>query len=92
MLVPYTKKWLSISGQVQKLKDDGLTVRDVTAAELFLQHINYFRFSGYSLTAAGEPWCYHFHFLSSEDYTAFFGAVKEKNYDWRSGLMQELMS
>lgn len=43
------------------------------------------------LAAAGEPWCYHFHFLSPEDYTAFFGTVKEKNYDWRSGLMQELM-
>jgi type III restriction enzyme len=44
------------------------------------------------LTAAGEPWSYHFHFLSPEDYTAFFGAVKGKNYDWRSGLMQDLLN
>ncbi|MDD4441198.1 MAG: Abi family protein [Kiritimatiellae bacterium] len=49
MLVPYTKTWLSISGQVQKLKDYGLIIRDDTAAGLFLQHINYFRFSGYAL-------------------------------------------
>jgi type III restriction enzyme len=44
------------------------------------------------LAVAGEAWRYHFHFLSPADYTAFFGAVREKNYDWRSGLMQELMS
>ena len=43
------------------------------------------------LVSAGELWCYHFHFLSPDDYTAFFGAVKGKHYDWRSGLMQELM-
>ena len=49
MPVPYTKTWLSISGQVQKLKDAGLVIRDDTAASLFLQHINYFRFSGYAL-------------------------------------------
>lgn len=29
--------------------DDGLVIRDETTAELFLQHINYFRFSGYAL-------------------------------------------
>ena len=49
MLVPYTKTWLSISGQVLKLKGYGLVIRDDTAAELFLQHINYFCFSGYAL-------------------------------------------
>jgi abortive infection bacteriophage resistance protein len=49
MPVPYTKKWLSLSGQVKKLKEYGLVIRNDTAAELFLQHINYFRFSGYAL-------------------------------------------
>ena len=43
------------------------------------------------LAEAGEPWSYHFYFLSPEDYTAFFKAVEEKRYDWRSTLMQELM-
>lgn len=49
MPVPYTKQWLSLSGQVKKLKEYGLVIRNDTAAELFLQHINYFRFSGYAL-------------------------------------------
>jgi type III restriction enzyme len=43
------------------------------------------------LAEAGEPWSYHFYFLSPEDYTAFFKAVEEKRYAWRSTLMQELM-
>ena len=49
MPVPYTKSWLSIAGQVSKLKADGLTIADETAAAFFLQHINYYRFSGYAL-------------------------------------------
>jgi len=44
------------------------------------------------LESAGEPWCHHFYFLSPEDYTQFLGAVKEHNYAWHSGLMQELGS
>ncbi len=44
------------------------------------------------LTAAGEPWRYHFYFLSPEDYSAFFKAVRDGRYaNWRSTLMQELV-
>jgi len=43
------------------------------------------------LIEAGEPWRYHFYFLSPEDYTSFFEQVRDKSYaGWRSGLMQEL--
>lgn len=38
----------------------------------------------------GEPWRYHFYFLSPEDYGSFFEQVRTKNYAWRSGLMQDL--
>ena len=40
---------------------------------------------------SGEPWRYHFYFLSPEDYTSFFEHVRNESYaGWRSGLMQEL--
>ena len=43
------------------------------------------------LKDAGEPWRYHFFFLSPEDYTGFFEQVRNRSYaGWRSGLMQEL--
>ncbi len=43
------------------------------------------------LKEAGEPWHYDFYFLSPEDYTSFFGQVRNKTYiAWRSGLMQRL--
>lgn len=42
------------------------------------------------LKRADEPWCYHFYFLSPEDYSSFFEQVRSKNFDWKSGLMQEL--
>jgi abortive infection bacteriophage resistance protein len=45
----YPKPWLSYADQVQKLVDRGLTVGDRAAAEAFLAHINYYRFSGYCL-------------------------------------------
>ena len=39
----------------------------------------------------GEPWRYHFYFLSPEDYTSFFEQVRNQSYaGWQSGLMQEL--
>ena len=44
------------------------------------------------LTEAGETWCYHFYFLSPEDYTSFFDQVRAKKFAWRSGLMQQLAS
>jgi type III restriction enzyme len=43
------------------------------------------------LKEIGEPWRYHFYFLSPEDYTSFFGQVRAGNYaGWKSGLMQAL--
>jgi len=43
------------------------------------------------LKESGEPWRYHFYFLSPEDYTSFFEHVRNESYArWRSGLMQEL--
>ena len=43
------------------------------------------------LKDAGEPWRYHFYFLSPDDYTSFFQQVRDKTFaPWRSTLMQEL--
>jgi type III restriction enzyme len=43
------------------------------------------------LVEQGEPWRYHFYFLSPEDFTAFFQAVREGKFaGWKSGLMQSL--
>jgi len=45
------------------------------------------------LKESGEPWRYHFYFLSAEDYTSFFEHVRNESYaGWRSGLMQELLN
>ena len=49
MSVPYTKLWLSVPDQVAKLQGYGLIINDVPAATLFLEHLNYYRFSGYCL-------------------------------------------
>lgn len=44
------------------------------------------------LKEAGEPWRYHFYFLSPEDNMAFFKAVKERRHaGWRSTMMQDLV-
>ena len=45
----YQKPWLSYADQVAKLVSRGLTVSEPAAAERFLTHVNYYRFSGYSL-------------------------------------------
>ncbi|HUY87307.1 MAG TPA: Abi family protein [Pirellulales bacterium] len=45
----YQKPWLSHADQVAKLRSRGLTVADPAAAERFLSHVNYYRFSGYCL-------------------------------------------
>lgn len=37
-----------------------------------------------------EPWCYHFYFLSPDDYASFFENIRAGNYGWKSGLMQAL--
>ncbi len=49
MKAPYAKTWLSVTGQLQKLKDAGLEIECTTDAEAFLRHLNYYRFSGYGL-------------------------------------------
>ena len=46
-LPPYAKPWLSYSDQVRRLVERGLVVNDPPAAEAFLTHVNYYRFSGY---------------------------------------------
>ena len=45
----YQKPWLSHADQVAQLVSRGLTVADPAAAEQFLSHVNYYRFSGYCL-------------------------------------------
>ncbi len=49
MPTPNGKPWLSILDQIQKLKGYGLVIADEPTASLFLEHINYYRFSGYGL-------------------------------------------
>ncbi len=50
----YQKPWLSYSQQVERLADRGLIVADPAAAERFLSHLNYYRFSGYCLAFEAE--------------------------------------
>jgi len=45
--VPYTKPWLSVADQLKKMESRGLLVTDRADAEIFLGHINYYRFTGY---------------------------------------------
>jgi len=45
----FAKPWLSYANQVQLLQQRGLVVADPAAAEQFLSHLNYYRFSGYCL-------------------------------------------
>jgi type III restriction enzyme len=42
------------------------------------------------LKELGEPWRYHFYFLSPEDYASFFENMRRHNFGWKSGLMQVL--
>lgn len=44
-----------------------------------------------ALKEAGEPWRYHFYFLSPGDYTKFFDRIRDGKFKgWSSGLMVEL--
>ncbi|MFO7598648.1 MAG: hypothetical protein R6X27_02415 [Candidatus Desulfacyla sp.] len=43
-----------------------------------------------TLAANGIDWTYHFYFLSPEDYSPFFQAVRDQNWAWKSQLMQQL--
>ncbi|MFN7682749.1 MAG: Abi family protein [Planctomyces sp.] len=47
--IPFSRPWLSGVAQVQLLQQRGLKVADPQAAEQFLSHLNYYRFSGYCL-------------------------------------------
>ena len=38
----------------------------------------------------GIEWTYHFFFVSPEDYSSFFQAVRDRNWAWTSQLMQQL--
>jgi len=46
---PFQKPWLSYADQVALLQQRALVVADVPAAERFLAHLSYYRFSGYCL-------------------------------------------
>jgi abortive infection bacteriophage resistance protein len=50
----YAKPWLPYPDQVARLAKRGLLVSDVVAAEQFLTHVNYYRFSGYCLAFEQE--------------------------------------
>ncbi len=52
--------------------------------------LKHFEILNERLAAAGEPWRYHFYFLSPADYAGFFTQVRSGNFGWRSGLMQSL--
>lgn len=47
MTAPFTKPWISVEQQLDRLKNAGLTIGDEKVAAAFLQHLNYYRFRGY---------------------------------------------
>ncbi len=51
----YRKTWLDYPDQVELLIRRGLIVGDVRAAERFLSHVNYYRYSGYGLAFQTGP-------------------------------------
>lgn len=55
---PFGKPWLPYSDQVQLLQQRGLLVLDPQAAEQFLSHLNYYRFSGYCLAFETKRHCF----------------------------------
>lgn len=46
-MTDYRKPWLSTNDQIQRLKDQGLTIENDTQATALLQSIGYYRISGY---------------------------------------------
>ena len=46
-LPAYQKPWLPYRGQIARLQSRGMVINDVQAAIEFLQHINYYRFTGF---------------------------------------------
>jgi abortive infection bacteriophage resistance protein len=49
MATPHAKPWLCVQDQLRKLAGYGLVIADTATATQFLEHINYYRFSGYGL-------------------------------------------
>lgn len=45
----YVKPWLAWDEQLRQIEARGVEVRDRAAARRFLEHVNYYRFSGYAL-------------------------------------------
>jgi hypothetical protein len=53
--------------------------------------IKHFDILNSQLAELGEPWHYHFYFLSPENFPSFFTKVRDKKYaGWKSELMQQL--
>jgi len=52
--IQYSKPWLSIPDQVKLLEKRGLQITDRAAAEAFIEHTAYYRFSGYCLAFEDE--------------------------------------
>ena len=53
--------------------------------------IKHFETLNSRLAELDESWCYHFYFLSPDDYTSFFTKVRDGKYaGWKSELMQQL--
>ncbi len=50
----------------------------------------HFRHLNDMLKNNGIDWVYHFYFLSPEDYSSFFQAVRKNNWGWKSQLMQQI--
>lgn len=53
---------------------------------------NHFNKLNEKLEIQGKDWQYHFYFLSPENYTDFFQAIREERLNWTSELMQVLDS
>ncbi len=49
MTITYTKPALTVDQQITLLESRGLTVKDIDKAQHYLQFINYYRLSGYSI-------------------------------------------
>ncbi|GAB3666248.1 DEAD/DEAH box helicase family protein [Echinicola sediminis] len=50
----------------------------------------HFKVLNNKLKEKGIDWCYHFYFLSPDNYTDFFQAIRKGKFNWTSELMQIL--
>lgn len=56
-MAEYTKKWLSVSEQTEKLQSRGVAVRDPESCRRLLQAVGYYRLTGYLYPfRESEPW------------------------------------